>query len=74
VDINRQDETGRTALHFAVTYDHVEILQTLLRDRKLDVDLADNEGRTPVSYAAAMGYSEMVKLLLANGPAEPLMQ
>lgn len=60
-----KDDTGRTALHYAVmdwndTTD-TDIVSTLLNYGKLNIP--DDDGRTPLHYAAQIGYPRYVKLL-----------
>jgi len=63
VDVDEQDDEGRTALHFAAGYGELECA-TLLIGRGAKVDLLDNNKNTALHYAAGYGQADSVKLLL----------
>lgn len=63
ISIAAQDKDGRTSLHEAASYGHLEVLKLLL-DAKAEVATQDNYGRTALHRAAWKGHSEVVKLLL----------
>jgi ankyrin repeat protein len=69
---------GRTAIHEAVMWRHLDILKTLLdanlkRDGRgsallqCDIDKRDSRGNTPLQIAAEFGYFDIVKLLIERG-------
>ncbi|EGN91711.1 hypothetical protein SERLA73DRAFT_80187 [Serpula lacrymans var. lacrymans S7.3] len=64
VVIQRDDDTGRTALHMAAGMNHVEVVRLLLA-RGHDVNSQGNEAVTPLFYAANAGNTEVVTLLLS---------
>ena len=59
-----------TALHWAATFRHKEMVALLLEQMKKNPDLIaqvnsrDDGGRTPLSYAAENGHADVVQLLL----------
>ncbi|KAI7842647.1 hypothetical protein COHA_003751 [Chlorella ohadii] len=61
-----KDGEGRSALHYAVAYNQVPAVQTLL-DNGADTSARDNSGNPPLHYAAGYGREECVRLLLAAG-------
>jgi len=65
--INKQDEEGRSALHFAIDRGHEELARVLLSELHCNVDLQDCEGQTPLSYACNTEQSNLILLLLAHG-------
>lgn len=48
------DETGRTALHFAANYDLGDVVELLLKNGA-NVNAVDNDLNTPLHYAAKHG-------------------
>lgn len=56
---------GRTGLHFASGYGHVETVCSLL-DHGADLNASDGHGNTPLHYACEMGMTAVVKILLKN--------
>jgi len=66
-DINVTNRFGQTALMWASTYNHRNVVQWLL-DKGAKVDLKDQKhGRTALLYATRSDRSEIVPLLLAKG-------
>lgn len=61
-----------TALHVAVRYRRLEILEKLLSDGSIKVDAPDAEGLTPLDMAASMSdpMTPVIKMLLKYG-ADP---
>jgi ankyrin repeat protein len=77
-DLFRLYFNGRTAIHEAVMWRHLDILKTLLdanlkRDDRgsallqCDIDKRDSRGNTPLQIAAEFGYFDIVKLLIERG-------
>lgn len=71
VDINAQDEDGRTVLMYASFNGHSELIRDLLL-RGAKVNLADVNGRTALMLAASGPFPDAVKLLLDHS-ADPNM-
>ncbi|SDN75878.1 hypothetical protein SAMN05518871_107146 [Psychrobacillus sp. OK028] len=69
VDINAQDEQGRTAIMIA-TYANDADMVKLLVDAGANVDIQDDMLNNPFLYAGAEGYMDILKLLIAAG-ADP---
>ena len=65
-DVNKQDDKGFTPLHWAVMYDHENIVETLFA-AKADVNKQDGDGLTPLHWAAANGPAKLVETLIAAG-------
>ncbi|KAK1385238.1 MSP domain-containing protein [Heracleum sosnowskyi] len=63
IDLNSADKNGRTALHVAAIYGHLEVLRFLLSVGS-DPDVADCKGWTPLHCASAEGHMKAVELLL----------
>jgi hypothetical protein len=61
-----EDGFGRTPLHKAALWGHVEIVRLLLAD-KADVGIRDMYGETPLFDSAIDGYAGAAELLLKNG-------
>ncbi|KAK5131953.1 hypothetical protein LTR08_000465 [Meristemomyces frigidus] len=69
LDINAQNDLGRTALHIASFHDHSRVVSALLQRRPLpaEVNVKDGKGRTPFLNAAGEGKTESVRALLHHG-------
>ena len=69
MDINAQDDDGRTALSFAAQEDHVEVIRILVEQwvAEAGAQAREDDGRTALMYAAFGGDVEVVRFLLANG-------
>eukprot|EP00878_Enallax_costatus_P003965 GHUV01004186.1.p2 GENE.GHUV01004186.1~~GHUV01004186.1.p2 ORF type:complete len:191 (+),score=59.06 GHUV01004186.1:313-885(+) len=72
-DINEQDRTGRTALHWAAECNQVEAAKTLL-EYGADVRAQECMGRTAVHLAARAAGAEMLSALLDALPDEEKTQ
>ena len=68
------DNTGRTALHFAVTTGDSKTVSLLLSTETNLINVQDNEGQTPLHYACLNtreSNEEVVELLLACNKCDP---
>lgn len=65
VDIDIQDQSGRTPLMLAAYNGHSDMIRYLL-EKGADLSESDNQGRTPLIFASSGPYPETVKLLLEN--------
>jgi hypothetical protein len=66
-DIDTVDDwTGKTALHYAAEYGHLEIAKLLLANGAA-VDRRDDDLATPLYFAAVGGFVKMARLLLVYG-------
>ncbi|KAK8841740.1 hypothetical protein M9Y10_026687 [Tritrichomonas musculus] len=63
--INKISNQG-TALHVAILYQNIDVIQRLLSLPGIDVNRVDKEGKTPLKIACNMHNDEIVKILLAN--------
>lgn len=60
---------GFTGVHWAATFDHVNILKFCI-SQSLDMDIRDNMGMSALAYAALEGNGEACSLLLASGKVD----
>ena len=60
------DWTGKTALHYAAEYGHLEIAKLLLANGA-NVNRRDDDKTTPLYFAAVGGFVEVARLLLDYG-------
>ncbi|KAF3481642.1 uncharacterized protein GIQ15_04401 [Arthroderma uncinatum] len=70
IDPNSMGGAYSSALHTAVIYGHVDIVDLLLAQERIKVDVSDFEGRTPLWRAASDGHLEIAKKLLATGQVD----
>ncbi|MBO7642280.1 MAG: ankyrin repeat domain-containing protein [Alphaproteobacteria bacterium] len=61
-DINKEDSSGRTPLHMALTKSYKYLI-----DHKADVNKSDSSGKTPLSIAKQKGFNEIIEMLKATG-------
>lgn len=59
--------SGTSPLSKAATYPSDNVLTTLLKSGRIDVDLQNDEGRTALSYAAQCQGASCVEALLLHG-------
>jgi hypothetical protein len=62
-DVNHQNLSGQTALHWASS---LEVVRELL-SAGADIEMPDVNGRTPLHYAAGLKRSDIVAALIENG-------
>lgn len=65
--VNQRDTHGFTALHYAASGRHADVIHPLLAVGGVDVDTPDMDGRTALHWACAVGDATMTGLLLAAG-------
>ena len=65
-DLNALDEAGRSPLHIACLYGHVDIAK-YLRTKGAAINNDDDSGNTPLHYAAMNGHIQLVQFLLTRG-------
>ena len=70
VDVNINNDFGRTPLSLAAGMGIGIVVRALLESGKAEVELKDWSGRTPLSLAAESGHEAVVKLLLKTGKVD----
>ncbi|KAE9611514.1 hypothetical protein Lal_00011946 [Lupinus albus] len=65
-ELNRKDQNGWTALHWAAFKGRMKSLKVLL-EHGAEVDAIDGDGYTPLHSAAHAGHLQVVLLLIAYG-------
>ncbi|XP_076868481.1 neurogenic locus notch homolog protein 1 isoform X2 [Brachyhypopomus gauderio] len=71
VPVNNTDHTGRSALHWACSVNHLSLARTLVR-YGATVDQQDHKGETALFLAALHGCYETARFLLLNGANQEL--
>jgi len=72
--VTESDNMGLTCLHVAAQAGSCEVVRMLIKDLKINVDLAAaKSGFTPLHCAANAGQVEAVRLLLLQG-ADPTLE
>jgi hypothetical protein len=66
INVNQQCEGGWTPFFLACWNSKTRVIGVLLKDKRLDCNLADSWGRTPLKAAIESGYLETVKWILTG--------
>ncbi|ELU00410.1 hypothetical protein CAPTEDRAFT_99484 [Capitella teleta] len=70
-EINRKDNYGWTAVHYAATEGHLDVLHVLVAGGA-DVTLRDKDGTAAAFRANVNGHSDVVSYLIERGDPEML--
>lgn len=65
-DVKSRDETGNTALHYAVFNRDTNLVKRLI-SKGADINAVNNYGITPLQCAAYVKSDEIMQLLISNG-------
>ncbi|MBC6415905.1 MAG: ankyrin repeat domain-containing protein [Bdellovibrionales bacterium] len=71
-DIHIKNKDGKTLLHLAVEYEHLEVVKALI-EAGAEINARDINGKTPLHYAFTCPYAftsndkELVELLITKG-------
>ena len=66
-DAHLKTKTGKTCLHVAAYYGHLNLCKTLIDKHKFDVNAADNDGSTALHESARSGSYELVSFFANKG-------
>lgn len=66
-NINTQDKSGTTALHYAVSYDLDKIVRQLANRSDIQINVRNQGGNTALSIAIQRRNTELAKFLIAKG-------
>ena len=64
-------KTGRTALHYACQGGSVSLVQTLIREHKVDANARDDQNNTPLNLAASSGEADVALSLINDLGCDP---
>lgn len=70
LDINAQTYQKESALSLATRYGHLQVVDTILQDRRADRNILDDEGRTALWWAAHEGQTAVVRRLLEDADVQ----
>ncbi|KAJ4702415.1 Ankyrin repeat family protein [Melia azedarach] len=62
-DLEKRNNDGSTALHFAAASGKVKLAQEIMENDKAIAMIPDNFGTLPIDMAASLGHKDMVKYL-----------
>ncbi|MDE3270306.1 MAG: ankyrin repeat domain-containing protein [Pseudomonadota bacterium] len=65
LNVNAQDVSGMTALHYAVMYERVDIVKALLAHAKINLDLKNKHGKTAFDLALETNNARITALFPA---------
>jgi ankyrin repeat domain-containing protein 50 len=65
VNVNEQNKTGQTLLHYAATLGYEDVVKNLL-NKKADVNIPDQDGNIAINLSIFKGNSNITKLLAEN--------
>jgi ankyrin repeat protein len=71
-DVNTQDESGSTALHYAAHEGHVEIVQLLLNVPQVNIHAPDKKLETPLARALRRKHTAVTKMLMKKDSTETM--
>ncbi|KAI1424165.1 ankyrin repeat-containing domain protein [Xylaria sp. FL1777] len=63
---DEQSTTMKTALHYACSYGHLEVVEFLIGTKKFSLTIRDEQSLTPMMAAAIGGHLQIVKILLSH--------
>ena len=67
IDINMVDLDFHSALHYAVHYDHLDVLSALISAESINLNIQDRLQRTPLHWTALHNRCKAASLLLVTG-------
>ena len=73
IDINAQDSSGFTPLHYACKNGLLEMVEILVKNDNININAIDDTGSTPLYYAVDRQDVAIIRLLIDNG-ADPLVR
>lgn len=63
-ELNSLDDEGLGLLHWASDRGNLDVLETLLLHKNINVNLRDSDGQTALFYASSCGHANCVEILL----------
>ena len=69
IDLNIQDESGRTGFHYACMENHLKLAEMLIQksvEFKIDLNVQDSDGNTPYHLASIMKNSNLKLMIMKN--------
>lgn len=70
MSVETANEYGFTALHWAASWGHLEVVRFLVEDRGADVNAREARGWTALLGAARFGYLEVIRFLVEKHGAD----
>lgn len=66
IDVNLQNNQGKTILHLALTFDFKPLIKLILKNKKINVNLKDNLGYSALHYCCKMSQHKYLKPILRS--------
>ncbi len=67
VDVNKQNQSGRTPLHLAIWWGCIDMVEYLLLQEDIDIHIKEHSyGATPLHFSVSESQPEATKLLLEH--------
>lgn len=64
INIYEIDDRGQNAIHKAVTYNRIDVLNEMLKyNPNLELNLTDTDGQTPLAYALRLRFRDIAEIL-----------
>ena len=67
INFEAKDWKGRSPIHYAAEYDHLDCLRFLVENKNVNLNIKDKFGMTPYHIACAYGSIDIIEYLIEKG-------